>query len=190
MATEKELAKLAEFSSGTVSNVISGSARVSERSRQKVLEVIRKLDYRPNLIDRGLKTNRMHTLGMVVPDITIPSFPRVIRGAESAARKRGYLLSGSGALGFSNLPIVCQDRLPEHLDVAKMAVASLAFRACPLAEPRGLLGIKSSCPYQRLPEGNSSFSAAPGDNLAASHSHSSDSRGWSPPIDVRCDADD
>jgi len=90
--TQKELAKLAGVSSGTVSNVISGSTSVSERSRQKVLEAIRVLNYQPNLIARSLRTNRTHTLGIVVPDITIPFFPKIIRGAESAARERGYFL--------------------------------------------------------------------------------------------------
>jgi len=90
--TQKELAKLAGVSAGTVSNVISGSTTVSERSRQKVLEAIRQLNYQPNLIARSLKTNRTRTLGIVVPDITIPFFPKIIRGAECAARERGYFL--------------------------------------------------------------------------------------------------
>jgi DNA-binding LacI/PurR family transcriptional regulator len=90
--TQKELARLAGVSAGTVSNVISGSAKVSEQSRQKVLEAIRVLNYQPNLIARSLKTNRTNTLGIVVPDITIPFFPKIIRGAECAARERGYFL--------------------------------------------------------------------------------------------------
>lgn len=91
--TQKELAKLAGVSSGTVSNVISGVTEVSERSRRKVLDAIKALNYQPNLIARSLRTNRTHTLGMVIPDITIPFFARVIRGAESAARESGYYLS-------------------------------------------------------------------------------------------------
>ena len=92
MATQKELAKLAGVSTGTVSNVISGSAPVSESYREKVLNAVRALNYHPNLIARSLKTNRTRTLGMVVPDITIPFFPKIVRGAESAARERGYFL--------------------------------------------------------------------------------------------------
>jgi DNA-binding LacI/PurR family transcriptional regulator len=92
MATQKELAKLAGVSAGTVSNVISGSTRVSERNREKVLSAVRALNYHPNLIARSLKTNRTRTLGIVVPDITIPFFPKIVRGAESAARERGYFL--------------------------------------------------------------------------------------------------
>jgi LacI family transcriptional regulator len=92
MVTQRELAKLAGVSAGTVSNVISGSTRVSEDARGRVLEAIRVLKYQPNLIARSLKTNRTNTLGIVVPDITIPFFPKIVRGAESAARERGYFL--------------------------------------------------------------------------------------------------
>jgi DNA-binding LacI/PurR family transcriptional regulator len=92
MVTQRELAKLAGVSAGTVSNVISGSTRVSEAARRRVLDAIRVLNYQPNLIARSLKTNRTHTLGIVVPDLTIPFFPKVVRGAESAAREKGYFL--------------------------------------------------------------------------------------------------
>jgi DNA-binding LacI/PurR family transcriptional regulator len=92
MVTQRELAKFAGVSAGTVSNVISGSTRVSEDARRKVLEAIRTLNYQPNLIARSLRTNRTHTLGIVVPDLTIPFFPKIVRGAESAARERGYFL--------------------------------------------------------------------------------------------------
>jgi LacI family transcriptional regulator len=92
MVTQRELAKLAGVSAGTVSNVISGSTRVSEDARRRVLDAIRVLKYQPNLIARSLKTNRTHTLGIVVPDLTIPFFPKIVRGAESAAREKGYFL--------------------------------------------------------------------------------------------------
>ena len=92
MATQKELAKLARVSAGTVSNVISGSTQVGEETRKKVLAAIRTLNYHPNLIARSLKTNRTNTLGIIVPDLTVPFFPKVIRGAEAAASERGYLL--------------------------------------------------------------------------------------------------
>jgi DNA-binding LacI/PurR family transcriptional regulator len=92
MANQKELAKLAGVSAGTVSNVVSGSKNVSDKARKKVLEAIRKLGYRPNLIARSLKTNRTKTLGIVVPDLTFSFNPKLIRGAQSAAREHGYLL--------------------------------------------------------------------------------------------------
>ncbi|HMJ63365.1 MAG TPA: LacI family DNA-binding transcriptional regulator, partial [Bryobacteraceae bacterium] len=90
MSTIKEVAELAGVSIGTVSHVIGGAVRVSEPLRRKVLAAIRTLDYHPNHIARSLKTRKTLTLGMVVPDMTIPFFPQVIRSAETAAHARGY----------------------------------------------------------------------------------------------------
>jgi LacI family transcriptional regulator len=92
MATIKKVADLAGVSVGTVSHVLTGSAQVSESLRLKVQAAIRDLDYHPNHVARSLKTSRTKTLGIIVPDLTIPFFPQVIRGAESAARERGYSL--------------------------------------------------------------------------------------------------
>jgi DNA-binding LacI/PurR family transcriptional regulator len=90
LSTIKKVAGLAGVSIGTVSHVLSGSVPVSDRLRRKVLAAIRDLDYHPNHIARSLKTNKSLTIGIVVPDMTIPFFPRVIQGAEEAARKSGY----------------------------------------------------------------------------------------------------
>lgn len=90
MATIKEVAEIAGVSVGTVSHVIGGSIPVSDQLRRKVLAAVRTLDYHPNHIARSLKTSKTRTLGVVVPDMTIPFFPRVIRSAEAAARLQGY----------------------------------------------------------------------------------------------------
>lgn len=92
MVTQKEIAKYAKVSAGTVSNVISGSKPVREDSRKRVLDAIHALNYQPNLIARSLKTNRTNTLGMIVPDITVPFYAKIIRRVELTARKRGYFL--------------------------------------------------------------------------------------------------
>lgn len=90
MSTIKEVADLAGVSIGTVSHVISGAVPVSEVLRKRVQSAIQVLDYHPNHIARSLKTSRTCTLGIVIPDMTIPFFPKVIRGAETAAQKSGY----------------------------------------------------------------------------------------------------
>jgi len=92
MPSIKEVAEMAGVSVGTVSHVITGSVNVSEPLRAKVQAAIRKLNYHPNHVARSLKTSRTQTLGIIVPDLTIPFFPRMIRGAETAARKRAYSL--------------------------------------------------------------------------------------------------
>jgi DNA-binding LacI/PurR family transcriptional regulator len=116
MATQRELARLAGVSAGTVSNVISGSTRVSDSARRKVLEAIQALNYRPNLIARSLKTNRTNTLGIVVPDITIPFFPKIVRGAESAARERGYFLVVLDSQGSHELEVDMMALLRQRVD--------------------------------------------------------------------------
>src|SRR4051812_31668803 len=92
MATIKEVADLAGVAVGTVSHVITGTVPVSEPLRRKVHAAIRELDYHPNHVARSLKTSKTRTLGIIVPDMTIPYFPQVIRGAETAARGRNYSL--------------------------------------------------------------------------------------------------
>ena len=92
MPSIKQVAQEARVSVGTVSHVITGSVPVSESLRAKVQAAIRKLNYHPNHVARSLKTSRTRTLGIIVPDLTIPFFPQVIRGAEAAARNREYFL--------------------------------------------------------------------------------------------------
>lgn len=92
MPSIKKVAEVAGVSVGTVSHVITGSVPVSEELRGKVQAAIRQLNYHPNHVARSLKTSKTLTLGIVVPDLTISFFPQVIRGAENAARKRGYSL--------------------------------------------------------------------------------------------------
>ncbi len=92
MATIKEVAQRARVSVGTVSNVLSGAVKVSPQLVERVSKAIRELDYHPNHIARSLKIKQTKMLGMVIPDITNPFFPLIVRGAEDAALKNGYLL--------------------------------------------------------------------------------------------------
>jgi LacI family transcriptional regulator len=92
MPSIKKVAEVAGVSVGTVSHVITGSVAVSEALSLKVHAAIRELNYHPNHIARSLKTSKTRTLGIIVPDMTIPFFPQVIRGAEAAAREHGYSL--------------------------------------------------------------------------------------------------
>jgi DNA-binding LacI/PurR family transcriptional regulator len=91
LPTIKRVAKLAGVSVGTVSHVITGSVPVTEPLRLKVEAAIRELNYHPNHVARSLKTSKTRTLGIVIPDMTIPFFPQVIKGAEASARERGYV---------------------------------------------------------------------------------------------------
>lgn len=88
--TIREIAKRAGVSIGTVSHVINGTAGVREQVRQRVLEAIRSLNYQPSQLGRGLRRNQTSMLGMIIPDVTNPFFPAVIRGVEDVAYRRSY----------------------------------------------------------------------------------------------------
>jgi len=88
--TIKDVAKLAEVHPSTVSRVINDDSRISEKTKNKVLLIIKKLGYTPNAIARGLKIKRTYTLGMLIPDITNPFFAEIARGVEDAANKNNF----------------------------------------------------------------------------------------------------
>jgi DNA-binding LacI/PurR family transcriptional regulator len=88
--TIKEIAKKADVSIGTVSHVLNGTAKVREALRARVLEAIRSLGYQPSELARGLRRNQTSMLAMMIPDVTNPFFPAVVRGVEDVAFKSSY----------------------------------------------------------------------------------------------------
>lgn len=90
--TIHDVAREAGVSTQTVSRVLNNKGEIRPSTRQRVLEVIQRLGYRPNNLARSLATARTFTLGLIVPDITNPFFPGIARGAEAAALARGYTI--------------------------------------------------------------------------------------------------
>ena len=74
----------------TVSRVLNESPSVSAATRQRVREAIRTLNYAPNPIARRLSLGRTHTIAVVVPLFTLPSFVERLRGVQSALSSTGY----------------------------------------------------------------------------------------------------
>src|SRR5579859_2265984 len=90
--TITDVAKTAGVSIQTVSRVLNQTGQTSLATRQRVQQAIEQLGYRPNHIARSLATNRTFTLGLIVPDITNPFFPDIVRGAEQVAIEHGYTI--------------------------------------------------------------------------------------------------
>lgn len=88
--TMADVAREAGVSQMTVSRVVNNKDEISPVTRQRVLEVIERLSYRPSGIARGLATKRTDTLGLVVPDIANPFFSDVADGVEDKACAEGY----------------------------------------------------------------------------------------------------
>jgi DNA-binding LacI/PurR family transcriptional regulator len=92
MPNMKQIAQMAGVSLGTVSHVINNSARVREPLRRRVLDAVDALRYQPSALARGLRRDKTNMIGMVIPDVTNPFFPAVVRGAEDTAFANGYRL--------------------------------------------------------------------------------------------------
>lgn len=90
MYTIRDIARLAQVSTATVSFVINQKGKVSELLRQRVLDAMKTLDYHPDHVARSLKVRRTHTIGVVIPDVSAPFFAEVMGGIEDEARKLGY----------------------------------------------------------------------------------------------------
>ena len=89
----RDVAAAAGVSVATVSRVLSpASADVPMRkeTRDKVERAIEELGYRPNDLARALLQHRTAAIGLVVPDISNPYYPPLVRGVEDAASSRGY----------------------------------------------------------------------------------------------------
>src|ERR1700727_226680 len=92
MANMKQIARMANVSLGTVSHVLNDSARVREPLRKRVLEAVEALGYHRTKLAGGLRRDKTDMIGMIIPDVTNPFFPAVVRGAEDMAFSNGYRL--------------------------------------------------------------------------------------------------
>jgi LacI family transcriptional regulator len=85
-----DIAREAKVSPKTVSRVIRGDDYVSQETLERVQKVIKELGYRPNRVARSLVSNESGVIGIIIPDITNPFFPEVVRGIENTAREQDY----------------------------------------------------------------------------------------------------
>jgi len=91
VATLTDVARKAGVSIMTVSRVIRGQGPVREATRKRVLEAMAELQYAPRgLVAPASSPSSLHTLVLIVPDITNPFFTFLARGMEDVARKHGY----------------------------------------------------------------------------------------------------
>lgn len=84
------VAREARVSMATVSRVVNGNPNVKPETRQKVLDVIKQLNYRPNAVARGLASKKTTTVGVVIPNITDPYFAELALGIDDVASMYKY----------------------------------------------------------------------------------------------------
>lgn len=95
--TIKDVARVANVAPSTVSRVIANSPRISEKTKERVREVMDQLGYHPNFIARSLASQSTRAIGLVMPSSTDavfqnPFFPTVLTGLSEGAHSKQYAL--------------------------------------------------------------------------------------------------
>lgn len=90
MITSKDVAKLAGVSQSTVSRVFIPGSSASEKTKQKVFEAAKALNYRPNAFARSLTTNESKLIGLVFPDADYPIHMKTLQLISNALQKKGF----------------------------------------------------------------------------------------------------
>ncbi len=102
MATIREVSRLARVSPATVSRVLNGTTPVADTTKERVLEAIATLEYKPNAFARGLATNRSGGIGITVNQVSSPYFGAFIEGVEQIVRAAGLHLMVSSGFADAN----------------------------------------------------------------------------------------
>jgi len=91
--TIKSIQALTGFSYSTISRVVNGKAkeyRISDETSERILKAAEQLNYRPNILARGLRLKKTMTIGLIVSDIQNPFFGELGSGIERELRSHGY----------------------------------------------------------------------------------------------------
>ncbi|WP_394750356.1 LacI family DNA-binding transcriptional regulator [Spongiimicrobium salis] len=90
MAGIKDIAKITGLSLATISRVLNDSPLVSPKTKKKVLDAARSLDYRPNMMAAALRSGKSNIVGVIVPEINNSFFSSIINGIERELSAVGY----------------------------------------------------------------------------------------------------
>lgn len=136
--TIRDVAVKAGVSTATVSRVLSGTVRVRENTRARVLKAVRSLHFQPNRLAQGLRAGQRKVICVILPDLQNPFFTSLVHGIEAALYEAGYIL----LLGHSD---GLAEREQKHLSILRGEGAA------------GLIIIPSNAPganYHDLAAGN------------------------------------
>lgn len=99
MVRLEDIARRCGVSKATASLALNGKPGVSPETRRLVLEVAKKLNYRPHASARSLVLQRTDTIGVIAPDLSSPFYAEVMRGVEEEAVHQGFFLILTTTLG-------------------------------------------------------------------------------------------
>ncbi|MBD2846611.1 LacI family DNA-binding transcriptional regulator [Paenibacillus sp. IB182496] len=106
MATIKDVAKLAGVSISTASYALNNSPKVSGKTKKKILEAARHLNYQKNGLASDLKRSSTRTIALIVTDLAGPFYAELVKGVQDVTLSKGYdLLACSSAGGEASTAI-------------------------------------------------------------------------------------
>jgi LacI family transcriptional regulator len=109
-----DIAEVLQLSPATISRVLNNHPHVHESTRSKVMAMVEQVGYKRNVMASGLRTNKTHTIGLIVPRISMFVHAEIITTIQNALHTHGYNL------------IICQsnDSLDMEKDLAQTLYAS------------------------------------------------------------------
>lgn len=107
--TIKDVAREAGVSIATVSRVLNNKEWVKDETRDKILAVVEKMNYVTNFSAKNLRNNKSNSIGVIVPEVSVPFYAQIIKGIENKANEMNLRL------------IVCDadNNLDKELDFAR-----------------------------------------------------------------------
>jgi LacI family transcriptional regulator, galactose operon repressor len=140
--TLRDVARRSGVHPATASRALNPATRmlVSEETAGRVLSAAAELGYRPNTVARSLRTRRSHTIGVLIPDLTNPLFPPIVRGLEDRLAADGYVaLIGNTDADDDREQMVFELMRARHVDGFVLATATTHSRVLAEAAEAGLL---------------------------------------------------
>lgn len=141
--TVKEIAAAANVSVATVSRALQRPEIVSETTRQRIQEVVKRLGYTPNALARNLRTARTRLIVALLPDIANPFFSEVIRGIEQVAHENGY----SVLLGETQGSLVREQAYADMVAARQADGIITMSPRVPAIPVQGRLPVVNACEY-------------------------------------------
>ena len=88
--TIKELAQIAGVSTATVSRALNNNPGINAKTQKRILQLAEELGYEPNLMAKGLSSQRTYTIGVLISDVTNPFYSEILRGIEDIVTQYNY----------------------------------------------------------------------------------------------------
>lgn len=123
--TRADVAKKAGVSTATVSYVLNNSRSISDETKQKVLSIVKELNYKPDMIARSMVTNQTKQLSIVLNDIVNPFYGEIILGFENAAIEKGYFVNI--CTGYKNIDDYFDNFISRRIDGVYVAALPNKF---------------------------------------------------------------